>query len=110
MIETIAHVFPNQYAFLGFWFIMVAGLISCLYLLLNSKQTTKLITLAVDYVDSRKKRSALIMDMVGDLNAKLKTTIDENHALKNHIDKLESELTIISTRLSNYESAEQIKG
>jgi len=106
MIETIAHVFPNQYAFLGFWFIMVAGLISCLYLLLNSKQTTKLITLAVDYVDSRKKRSALIMDMVGDLNAKLKTALDENQELKNHIDKLESNLSILTTRLNKYEISE----
>lgn len=106
MIETIAHVFPNQYAFLGFWFIMVAGLICCLYLLLNSKQTTKLISLAVDYVDSRKKRSALIMDMVGDLNAKLKLALDENQELKLHIDKLETNITNLTTRLNKYEIAE----
>jgi len=106
MIETIAHVFPNQYAFLGFWFIMVSGLICCLYLLLNSKQTTKLISLAVDYVDSRKKRSALIMDMVGDLNAKLKLALDENQELKLHIDKLETNITNLTTRLNKYEIAE----
>lgn len=106
MIETIAHVFPNQYAFLGFWFIMVAGLICCLYLLLNSKQTSKLITLAVDYVDSRKKRSALIMDIVGDLNAKLKIALDENQDLKNHIDNLQLEISTLTTRLNKYEISE----
>jgi len=44
--------------------------------------------------------------MVGDLNAKLKTALDENQDLKSHIDKLESKLTLLTTRLNKYEISE----
>ena len=104
MIDTLHEIFPNQYLFLSFFFILTFGVVATIRIILNSAQTTKLVQVAVKYFENKKQNSQYFLDMLSELNEKYKLEQEKNMQLIEMVNRHEKTIMKLESKLKEYES------
>lgn len=105
MIEKLHEIFTNQYLFFGFFFILTFGVVATIQIILNSQQTTKLVSVAIKYFENKKQNSQYFLDMLSELNEKYKEEVQKNTELIKIVNRHEVTIMKLQAKLESYESS-----
>ena len=104
MNDLLQKYIHNEYIFFGVWSVFIAGIVGIIYLILNSKQTTRLIDLGLKYLEARKKNTDYFVDVVTDLKHQLQEAQVQINDMRNHITVLETQNKYLTDKLKQYEA------